>query len=144
MAEAPGLPDSDSPAGRWAAEHLADDIVAWLTTVAPDGTPQSSVICFLWERGSILFWSKPNVPRIRNIRLNPRVAFHLQSDPFGDHAFTLEGIACIEEDAPRSDEHGVYLAKYLEPYAHWGMDAKQTADEFPVAIRVTPTRIRAF
>lgn len=144
MADEPRLPDPDSPAGRWAAEHLASDIVAWLTTVTPDGRPQSSIICYRWDRGSILFWSKPDVPRMRNIRANPRVAFNLQSDLHGDHGFTLEGIAQIDADAPRSDDHAAYMAKYGDVYPHWKMDPVTTADEFSVAIRITPTRIRAF
>ena len=39
--------DLATPGGAWAREHLASDIVGWLTTVAPDGTPQSSVVAFL-------------------------------------------------------------------------------------------------
>ena len=31
-----------SPEGAWAAEHLASDVVGWLTTVAADGRVQPS------------------------------------------------------------------------------------------------------
>ena len=42
----------------WAREHLADDVVGWLTTVAPDGRVQTSAISFLWDGATILFYSK--------------------------------------------------------------------------------------
>ena len=31
-----------------------------------------------------------------------------------------------------------------EPLEHWGMDEKQTADEFSVPIRIIPERIRSW
>lgn len=130
--------------GRWAIKHLAADIVAWLTSVAPDGTPQSSVVCFLWDGRTVLFYSRAGVPKIRNIRHNPRVSFHLQCDPHGDHMLSLEGTAAIDETAPPSNLLPAYVDKYREPYLHWNMGADQTAADFPVPIRVQPTRIRVW
>ena len=69
--------DPATPGGAWAREHLASDIVGWLTTVAPNGTPQSSVVAFLWDGESVLLYSQPDAPKVRNIAANPRVAFHL-------------------------------------------------------------------
>ena len=65
----------------WAREHLETDVVAWLTTVAPDGRPQSSVVSFLREGDTILVYSEPDTPKLRNIAHSPQVSFHLQSDP---------------------------------------------------------------
>jgi len=56
----------------------------------------------------------------------------------------VEGIAQIDTDAPRSDDHAAYVAKYGDVYSHRKMDPVTPADEFTVAIRITPTRIRAF
>ena len=84
-------------AAGWAREHLADDVVAWLTTVAADGTPQSSVISFLWEGDTILFYSQPDTPKLRNIARSPLVSFNLQSDPYGDHMLIIEGTAAEDE-----------------------------------------------
>jgi PPOX class probable F420-dependent enzyme len=125
-------------------DHLAHDIVGWLTTVAPDGRPQTAVISFLWDGEGILFYSRPDTPKIRNITAHPAVAFHLNCDPYGDHVVIVEGLAGRAPHEPRSDVHPAYRRKYREPYAHWGMDAKQTADEFSVPIRIIPERIRSW
>jgi PPOX class probable F420-dependent enzyme len=126
----------------WAREHLAGDVVGWLTTVAADGTPQTSVISFLWEAETILFYSKPATPKIRNIARSPLVSFHLQSDPYGDNVFVIEGTAEEDRSVLPSDEHSAYRAKYREPLAHWGLDEAETAQDFSVPIRITPRRVR--
>ena len=77
----------------WAREHLDRDVVAWLTTVAPDGRVQSSVISFLFDGGHLFFYSQPVTPKIRNLAHSPLVSFHLQSDPLGDHWLIVEGTA---------------------------------------------------
>lgn len=127
---------------EWAREHLATDVVGWLTTVAADGTPQSSVISFLWDGETILFYSQPATPKLRNIARSPLVSFHLHSDPYGDHLFVIEGTAVEDPAVLPSDEHPVYRAKYREPLEHWGMDEAETARDFSVPIRITPRRVR--
>jgi PPOX class probable F420-dependent enzyme len=130
--------------GAWAAEHLASDVVGWLTTVTADGRVQSSPISFLWDGESILFYSKPATPKLRNITAHPQVSFNLNSDPFADHYLVIEGIAAVDAAALPSDVHPAYAAKYHAPLAHWEMDEAETARDFSVAIRITPTRIRAW
>lgn len=134
----------ETPDGAWAREHLVSDVVAWLTTVTPGGAPQSSVICFFWDGAEIVFYSKPETPKVRNIAVNARVAFNLQSDPYGDHGLSMEGVAAVDEKLPPQDQVLWYLAKYREPLAHWGMDPEKTAREFSLPIRIRPTRVRAF
>jgi PPOX class probable F420-dependent enzyme len=132
------------PAGTWAGEHLASDIIGWLTTVTPDGTPQSSIVCFFWDGAEIVVYSQPGALKVRNIAANPCVTFILQSDQYGDHMLSLEGIATPDPSRPPQDQVAAYMAKYREPLAHWGMDPAATAREFSLAIRIRPTRIRAF
>jgi PPOX class probable F420-dependent enzyme len=137
--------DPANPKGAWARQHLASDIVGWLTTVAPDGTPQSSVVAFLWDGAEIVVYSRPDTPKVRNIAANPRVAFHLQSDPYAlHHSLSLEGIATPDPSLPPQDQVAAYMDKYGAALAHWGMDPAATAREFSLAIRIRPTRIRAF
>ena len=136
--------DLDTEAGREAERHLQDDIVGWLTTVAPDGRPQSSVISFLWDGETILFYSKPDTPKLRNIAANPRVSFHLNSDPYGDHVVTVEGRAVVDEATPASEGLPAYRAKYRAPLEHWGMDEAETAQEFSVPVRMIPERFRVW
>jgi PPOX class probable F420-dependent enzyme len=126
----------------WARRHLETDVVAWLTTVASDGRPQSSVISFLRDGPTILFYSMPDTPKLRNIARSPLVSFHLQSDPYGDHFLVIEGLAAVDRSIAPSDVHAAYRAKYREPLAHWDMDEATTAREFSVPIRISPTRVR--
>lgn len=128
--------------GAWAREHLEHDIVAWLTTVAPDGRVQSSPISFLFERGRLSFYSQPGTPKVRNLEHSSKVSFHLQSDPFADHWLTIEGTAVVDSTIPPMDENEAYVSKYTEPHAHWGLDFTDTARAFSVPIRIQPTRIR--
>jgi PPOX class probable F420-dependent enzyme len=130
--------------GAWAVEHLAADIVGWLTTVAPDGRVQSSPISFLWDGATILIYSKPATPKLRNIAANPQVSFTLNSDTYADHSLVIEGTAVVDMTAEPLDVQPAYAAKYRAPLAHWEMDEAQTAREFSVPVRITPTRIRAW
>ncbi len=129
-------------ASGWAREHIEHDVVAWLTTVSPDGQPQSSVISFLRDGDTILFYSRPDTPKLRNIARSPLVAFHLQADPYGDHVLTLEARAEVDPSAPSSLEHAAYRANYRGPLAHWGMDEAETARAFSVPVRLHPLRAR--
>jgi PPOX class probable F420-dependent enzyme len=126
----------------WAREHIETDVVAWLTTVAPDGRPQSSVISFLHEDGTILFYSEPDTPKMRNIKHSAKVSLNLQSDPYGDHYLVIEGTIAIDPSVPPSDRHAAYHEKYLEPHAHWGMEVADVARDFSVPLRITPARVR--
>jgi PPOX class probable F420-dependent enzyme len=134
----------ESEDGAWACEHLVDDVVGWLVTVSPDGRVQASAISFLWDGATILLYSKPGTPKLRNIAAHPQVSFGLNSDPYADHILVIEGVASVEPDCQPSDIHPAYAAKYRSPLEHWGMDEAQTAREFSVAVRITPTRIRAY
>ena len=130
--------------GAWARNHLDTDIVGWLTTVAADGRPQTSVISFLRDGETIFFYSQPDTPKLRNIAGSPCVSFHLQSDRFGDHVLIVDGTAAIDPTIPPSDVHEAYRAKYREPLAHWRMDEAKTALDFSVPVRIRPTRVRAW
>ena len=143
-------PENDGPLpaalarddAAWAREHLERDVVAWLTTVAPDGRVQSSLISFLYDGADLVFYSRPATPKLRNIAHSPLVSFHLQSDGYGDHMLIVEGTAVIDTTLPALNSDERYVAKYREPHEHWGMDFTQTARDFSVPIRIRPTRVR--
>jgi PPOX class probable F420-dependent enzyme len=132
------------PAAAWGRRHLRTDIVGWLTTRSPDGQLQNSVISYLWEDGTILFYSEPNTPKLRNIEHDPTAAFHLCGDRYGDHGLVIEGLAEIDHSAAPSNVHPAYALKYRAPLAHWRMDLDETAAEFSVPVRIRPTRVRAY
>jgi PPOX class probable F420-dependent enzyme len=111
--------------------------------VSPAGAPQPSPVWFLWEDGSILIYSQPNTPKLRNIAQNPFVAVHLEGNPTGDDVVILSGTARQTDDPPA---HLVpaYVEKYLELIAHNGWTPESFAGDYSVPIRVEPTRLRGF
>ena len=134
----------EAETAAWAREHLAEDIVGWLTTVAADGRIQSSPVSFLWDGETVLVYSQPDTPKTRNIAANPRVSFHLNTDDYGDHVLVFEGTAELDAAAPPWSTNAAMVAKYREPLEHWKLDATETSRDFSVAIRIHPTRVRAW
>jgi PPOX class probable F420-dependent enzyme len=65
------------------AQRLSNEPIGWLTTAGADGQPQSSPVWFIWEGVSLWLRSQAHAGKVRNIRANPRVAFHLADDGHG-------------------------------------------------------------
>ena len=83
--------DPATEAGAHALERLETELAGWLTTINPDGQPQSSVVWFVWRDGEVLVYSHVRAPRNGNIEANPRVAFNLDTTADGDEYVTMEG-----------------------------------------------------
>jgi PPOX class probable F420-dependent enzyme len=125
------------------ARRLAGEGVGWLTTAGADGQPQSSPVWFVWDGASLWLRSQAKAGKVRNIKANPRVAFHLADDGHGGNIITIEGLASFEE-APQD-----LLASYLTKYDDAIRTALQTSPEqlaadYPTTIRITPTRTRTW
>jgi PPOX class probable F420-dependent enzyme len=75
--------DTTSEAGARAEERLRSEEIAWLTTVRPDGQPQSVPMWFLWDGEGFLVYSRPGVRKLRNIEANPRINLNLNSNENG-------------------------------------------------------------
>ena len=124
------------------AEQLDGELVGWLTTVTPDGQPQSTVVWFLRDGDELLIYSQPDRPKLRNIEVNPLVAFNLRSDEAGDEFLTMEGSAHIEGSEVRADQIPAYLAKYTEQIHRLGWTTDSFAADYSVPIRVAFDKIR--
>jgi PPOX class probable F420-dependent enzyme len=138
----PATLDPATPAGANALERLATEKIGWLTTVDPDGQPQSSPIWFLWQDGQILLYSGKRAWRNANITERPRVAFNLNTDEGGDVVLSMEGIARHDPDAPPASQNPAFLAKYARFLDDYGWDVAYFEREYPHAIWITPTRWR--
>ncbi len=136
--------DTGSDADVHALARLGSDMIGWLTTVTPDGQPQTFPIWFLWDQGEVLVYSDRRAKRNLNIGANPRVSLHLNDDGGGGDIVLVEGEARIDESTPAPEDNGAYNAKYGE----WIRDQFTTAEEFMsvynVPVRIRPTRGRAF
>jgi PPOX class probable F420-dependent enzyme len=136
--------DLDSPAGARADRRLRTEQILWLTTVRADGQPQSSPVWFLWDGEAFLVFSQPDAQKLRNLAGNPRVAVHLESEGTGDEVLTVDGTAAVDPDAPPSNRIEEYQVKYREGIRAMGSTPDELARDFSVAIRIRPTRVRAW
>ncbi len=136
--------DTGSDSDARALERLATDIIGWLTTVTPEGQPQTFPIWFLWEDGEALIYSDRRAKRNLNIAGNPRVSLHLNDDGRGGDVVVIEGEARVDHATPPVPGHRAYLAKYGDWITRSYASAEEFATIYSVPIRVRPTRGRAF
>ena len=136
--------DLSKPAHVTAEARLKDESGIWLTTVNPSGKVQSSLVWFLWDGQEFLIFGSKNGPKTPNIRANPQVSLHLDSNGHGGSVVVFEGTARIDDASGGLDEVADYLAKYGDQIAAFGWTPEQMAGDYPHLIRVTPTRARIF
>jgi PPOX class probable F420-dependent enzyme len=136
--------DPSKPAHARAEQRLRSEQIAWLTTVRADGQAQSSPVWFLWDGQTFLLYSQPGAQKVRNLAANPKVALHLGDDGAGDDIVTVEGTASIEPGTPRADRVESYLAKYRSAIEALGSEPGPFARTYSTAIRVRPSRVRAW
>jgi PPOX class probable F420-dependent enzyme len=136
--------DSGSESDTHALERLAGDMIGWLTTVTPEGQPQTFPIWFLWEAGEALIYSDRRAKRNANIAANPRVTLHLNDNGRGGDVVVIEGVARVDGATPPPDRYPPYLAKYGAWIAEYLTSAEEMATIYNVPLRISPTRGRAF
>jgi PPOX class probable F420-dependent enzyme len=134
--------DPATEAGARALDRLEHELMGWLTTINPDGQPQSSAIWFLWRDGTIVVYSRVRAPRNANIEDNPRVSFNLNTDDGGDNVVTMEGVARIDLSLPLCTEDADFQARYRGRVEAYGWTPEWHAAQYPVPIVITPTRWR--
>lgn len=135
-------PDPTTKAGARTIERLDSELIGWLTTTNPDGQPQSSPIWFLWVDGEVLIYSGKRAPRNGNVADRPLVAFNLNTDAVGGDVVTMEGEALVDLTYAPADQVPAYVAKYQGLLDDYGWTPEYFAAEYPLAIRVRPTRWR--
>ena len=127
-----------------AEQRLRDELIIWMTTVSPTGQPQTSAVWFLWDGSEFLMYSLPGTSRTANIEANARVALNLDGDGQGGSVVTIEGIARIDHDAPRSTEVPEYAVKYRAKIAGHGWTPESFAVDYPIPVRISLTRARSW
>ncbi len=123
--------------------RLRQNLMAWLTTVRPDGQPVSVPVWFLMrEDGTILLYSQPGKQKLRNIAGNPKVSLGLDVTDIGRNVVRMEGIAKVARDQPAANQHPAYLAKYTERIGALFDTPERFAELFSTAVIITPTKLR--
>jgi PPOX class probable F420-dependent enzyme len=124
--------------------RLRANLMAWLTTVRPDGRPDSVPVWFLLRADeTFLVYSQAAKVKLRNIGLNPQVALGLDVTDIGRDIIRVEGTAEHVPGFPRANQVPEYLAKYTERMgANFGTP-ERFAEMFPEALVITPRRLIA-
>lgn len=133
--------DRDDEVGARAVERLEQERIGWLTTVAADGTPQTSPIWFLWDGDEFLLYSLDSA-RVRNLTSKARVSLNLDGNGMGGDIVVVEGTARLDETAPTAAENPAYLAKYEPVMDEYGWTPERFAGRYSVPIWITPTKYR--
>jgi len=124
-------------------DRLRHNLIAWLTTVEPDGQPVSVPVWFLMrEDGTILLYTQPKKEKLRNIADNPKVSLVLDVTDIGRNVVRIEGLARHAPDQSAADQQPAYLAKYTERIGALFGTPERFAELFSAALVITPTRLR--
>jgi PPOX class probable F420-dependent enzyme len=124
--------------------RLRHNLMAWLTTVRPDGQPVTVPLWFLLlEDETILVYSTPGTAKLRNIARNPRVSLALDVCDLGRNIVRLEALAGPADNQPAADKNPAYLAKYAERIGALFETPDRFAAQFTTAVIITPTKLHA-
>jgi PPOX class probable F420-dependent enzyme len=139
--------DPGTKVGARALERLRTELIGWLTTVTPDGQPQSMPVWFLWDgdgaaSGEILVYSLVSARRNENLRANPRVSFHFSDDGTGSDVISLEGEARIDAAYPQGEHNPAYVAKYAGLFAEYDWTPAYFSERYNVPVLIRPTKLR--
>ena len=89
--------------------RLREELVAWLVTVAEDGTPVPTPVWFWWDGETLLVYSQRDKPKLRHTAANPRVALAMRTDEHGDALVVITGEAGVDDSAPPPDQVPEYI-----------------------------------
>ncbi len=128
--------------GARALNHLEADQIGWLTTVDATGMPKPSPIWFLWDGETVLIYSQPNAPKVRNIQRNPNVSLNMNTGADGEDFLVLEGTATLEPEVIASSDLAAYVQKYDAGMTAINMTWEEVAKDFSMGIRFVPHRAR--
>jgi PPOX class probable F420-dependent enzyme len=124
--------------------RLRHNLMAWLTTVRPDGQPVTLPVWFLQrEDETILVYSQPGSAKLRNIRTNPKVSLVLDVCDLGRNIVRIEGTAAPADNEVPAHQQPAYLAKYTERIAALFETPERFGTLFSAATIITPAKLQS-
>jgi PPOX class probable F420-dependent enzyme len=115
------------------ADLLERPLFAHLATVAPDGSPNTSVMWFEWDGEVLRFTHTSTRQKFKNLQNEPRVAISIH-DPENPYRY-IEVRGAVEQTVP-DDE----VASFYKSLQHrYGQDYEITDAPTRVILTVRPT-----
>lgn len=121
-------------------------VYAVVTTVLPDGQPQSTVIWVDYDGQHVLFTTAQGRQKAKNLAANPKVTVMLV-DPHNPYRW-LEVRGMVEEAATEgaADHIEAMSWKYMNQRYYGGYNKKYTSrnQETRILYKIKPTKINAY
>ena len=80
-----------------AQELLHSNIPARLAYVWPDGTPRVVPVWFHWNGAEFVLATPPKAPKLKALKVNPKVALTIDDNTFPHNVLMVRGTATLEE-----------------------------------------------
>jgi len=112
-----------------------------ISTLRPDGHPITSATWFGFLDDDIVVSTPTRRNKARNVRLDPRISFIVDTKTMPYQGVAIEGSADVVEDVDGAII-GAIVRRYLEPEAAAQMLARLGPATDRVILRIRPERVR--
>ena len=122
-----------------AKELLSSKIPARLGYVWPDGTPRVVPVWFHWNGTEFVIATMPKAPKLKALRMNPKVALTVDDNTFPHKVLMVRGTAALNEVEGIVPEYELAAHRYFGDVqgAEWIQQARRTVKSM-VRISVLP------
>lgn len=125
-------------------ELLARDVTR-MAYVAEDGAPRNIPIIFTWNGSEIVVCTPKNAPKLRSLRVNPMVAFTIDTESHPPKILLIRGRAELDPVDDIPDEYLKTTSTYHmspEQRVVWEAEVRSLYHDGMVRIVVTPTWVK--
>jgi PPOX class probable F420-dependent enzyme len=129
--------------GPDASTRLAAERIIWMTTVTTAGQPQAAPVWYVWDGAEFRVWSLDGF-RVANLETNSQVSLHLNDNGRGDDVVIIEGEATIDHSMGPASANPTYVERYQPFVDEYGWTWGWFDANYPVPIRIRPTRVRSW
>lgn len=96
-----------------AKELLCSKIPARLAYVWPDGSPRVVPVWFHWNGSEFVIATPPKAPKLKALRLNPKVALTIDDNTFPHKVLLVRGTAILEDVQGIVPEYELAAQRYF-------------------------------
>lgn len=125
------------------ADLINHGVFATLTTIAPTGQPENTIVWFSWDGEHVLVNTAAGRRKWRNVQTEPRVALTVIDPKNGYRWLDIRGrVEAIEPD-PNSDNISAHAKQYVGVDRYYGgvAPAEQEGKEERVIMKIRPERV---